>query len=305
MRLCFALALLFGCEADLEAESVDAAPPTSDGQPDARLSEGEPLDASRRADAREGPSEADCDPLTPCGLHCVDLQNDPNNCGLCARTCVIPEAEAACVAGECRVGRCAEGFHDRDRDPDNGCEAESSCTDGAECETECGSRGVLVCGEPPTCATLPETCNAADDNCDGACDELPGCRTPVHRGFGAGHIYTDDLAQASGGGYRLEARAFFHLYREPVAGMRPVFLCQFPENQRFFLSSDNACGIGRGGRAIGFWSPTPLCGSTPLYYLVGGGPDHFYTVNAGEAANARDSLGFQDNGVAGHVWLAP
>lgn len=318
-----ALALV-GCDGTLATATLgDAAPPRVGGDVGVGVADaGAAADAAATGvDARVGeadpwPTDEECAPLRACARECAQLDSDPLNCGVCGRTCVIPNAEAGCRRGRCVVAACDEGFSNQDGEVDTGCESEDGgggagggggggCVEGAACETACGSEGAQVCGPEPACPIPAERCNAADDDCDGACDEEPGCRAAIHRGYGNGHLYSDDLGEVTRAPFRLEAEAFFHLYREPVAGMRPVFLCEFPGERRYFLSSDTACGIGRAGRPIGFWSPRALCGSTPLYYLVGGGSDHFYTVSEPEAANARDNLGFEDRGVAGHVWRAP
>ena len=75
----------------------------------------------------------------------------------------------------------------------------------------------------------------------------------------------------------------------------------------FFLSSDNACEIGRQPVAVlGFWSPEPLCGSIPLYRLRQPASDnHFYTTSANERDNAINNLGYISEGIGGHVWPQP
>ena len=75
---------------------------------------------------------------------------DPANCGKPGRQCQFANAVAACVDGDCRLGACADGYIDLDKNPWNGCEL--SCTKTSDTE---------VCG------------NKKDDNCDGQVDE--GC----------------------------------------------------------------------------------------------------------------------------------
>lgn len=266
------------------------------------------IDAGAAPDARPGPTAEACAPLDVCGLTCADLDRDPLNCGACSRTCAVRNGMAACIDGECAVGACDAGFFDADGDPDNGCELESDCRPGIACATGCDSEGITSCDDGvAACLPLDEICNAVDDNCEGRCDEgLAGCRRPIHRANGNGHIFTDDLARAQQAPYRLEAQAFFHLYTEDLQGMRAVFLCRKP-NGRYFLTNDTACEIGVAPeRTIGYWSPRPLCGSVPLYRMYSGqAGNHFYTVSAPERDNAVDNLGYADEGIAGHVWRSP
>lgn len=251
-----------------------------------------------------------CDPgLTHCGVQCANLQQDPDNCGGCGRTCVIPHASAGCAAGACILAQCDVGYGDRDGRLDNGCEAEILCEAGAQCATECGTTGAVQCvDDAPVCAAPAESCNAADDNCDGACDEgaINGCRVGVHRAYGNGHMYTTDLAAAGRDPYRLERENYFRVYAGPVPGTRPVFLCRKGDGKRF-LTSDTACEMaGAPELQLGHWSPTQLCGAVPLYRLYHAPTNnHFFTLSGPERDNARDNLGYVTEGVAGWVWTEP
>lgn len=328
-----ALAALTGC-AD-GAEPIAESAPTPDAvveplpdayvrpsAPDAAIADASgalhdaaaPLDATPDQghpprDAAVGPTPEACAPLDVCGLSCADLDNDPQNCGVCGRTCVMPNALAACEGGMCAVGACLAGFFDADGDPDNGCELESDCIPGEVCPADCGSMGAVACVEGEgVCQPPPEACTAADDDCDGQCDEgpLPGCRRPIHRGVGNGHIFTDDLNQAQSAPYRLESAGFFHLYTEQRPMTRAVQLCRKPDG-KYFLTNDNACEIGRApDRVIGYWASRPVCGSTPLYRMYHPEQNnHFYTISAPERDNAINNLGFRDEGTVGHVWRGP
>jgi|GEM_PF-1241777 len=248
-----------------------------------------------------------CDEGSPCGVSCVDLDSDPNNCGGCGRTCVIPNASARCASGQCQVASCEPGYLDQDGALDNGCELESDCVEGAGCLTSCGSDGVERCEEGVTSCEAPqETCNLIDDDCDGSCDEgwqALGCRTPIHRGYGNGyHIYSSDLTVVSQNG-TVESQSYFYLSNVEVPNSRPVFFCRSAMNKPF-LSSLTDCGVPRAPEGVlGFWLSAPACGATPLYHLVTPNEgDFFYTISAGERDHAV-SLGFQDRGVAGYVWL--
>ncbi|MEZ4432475.1 MAG: MopE-related protein [bacterium] len=76
------------------------------------------------------------------------LDRDPANCGACGNVCALDNALPACLAGECRVLRCAPGFTNDDGRAANGCEA------------VCTVEGDGV-----------EVCNQRDDDCDGVADE--------------------------------------------------------------------------------------------------------------------------------------
>jgi hypothetical protein len=292
-----------------EAQDLGRDQGSADAASDLMQDAGSDAAADTRPDFPERPPP-DCDEgLTACGIHCVSVTTDADNCGTCGRTCVLPHAAAACVNGECAVGACEEGFGDRDGNLANGCEAEILCTAGGPCETACGSVGAVICqDDEQVCSIPPETCNAVDDNCDGGCDEggLPGCRVGVHRSSGNGHLYTTDLAAAMASPYNLEAQNYFRVYAQPVPGTRPLFLCRKGNGKRF-LTSDTACeNAGGQERQLGYWSPTELCGAIPLYRLYQeSSQNHFYTTNAGERDNAANNLGYVSEGIGGWVWPQP
>ncbi|MGM0576347.1 MAG: hypothetical protein ACQEXJ_11505 [Myxococcota bacterium] len=58
----------------------------------------------------------------------VDLQTDPDNCGSCQHACDFDHGVADCVAGDCVLGACEEGWVDLNGDPADGCEYECTWT---------------------------------------------------------------------------------------------------------------------------------------------------------------------------------
>lgn len=237
----------------------------------------------------------ECGELTPCGVLCVDLQSDPNNCGACGISCVITNGEPACSAGICGLAGCAPGHGDCDGELANGCEQALGPGE------ECGA----ICKEGKA-----EACNLFDDNCDGACDEgaIAGCRVGVHRSNSPtqGHFYTTDLGEAESGDLTLEAANFFRLYAAATPGLVPFHRCLKGNGKRFYTQSANCEGGGQLESVLGHIAPAEACGSTPLYRLYKGDTGaHFYTVSAAERDAAVSMYGFAYESVAGHVWTAP
>lgn len=247
--------------------------------------------------------------LTLCAGRCVSLEQDPLHCGLCGRTCVLPNAQAACVASECAVKQCEPGFFDTDKDFTNGCEAKNQCVEATPCRTSCGSAGSTLCDQGQArCAAPIESCNAVDDDCEGRCDEgaIPGCRVGIHRGHpsSGGHIFTDDLSQIA----NVESQSYFHLYQqepqgESGGGFKPVFLCN-KANNRKLLTSDLECERAGGViKQLGFWASQPVCNAIPLFRVYSeAAENHFYTISGAERDNAINNLGYRDEGIAGYVW---
>lgn len=259
----------------------------------------------------------DVDGGSPTNIECsasIDLQTDPQNCGTCGRTCVLPNGTAACVAGECALGSCDLGFADCDGAADTGCEHPIACVQGDSCMSACGSIGGLSCADvcTPTCNAPAELCNAIDDDCDGACDQgaVAGCRVGIHRAYNGtqGHLFTPSLAEAQGWG--LEFENFYYLYNDAAADLRPFFRCSL--GGFTFYTESNDCELtGAPLATIGFIAPRPAegmpgtCGSVPLYRMSNSANGwHFYTVSAPERDSAVAS-GWTDEGVAGYVWTTP
>ncbi|MDH5671788.1 MAG: MopE-related protein [Myxococcales bacterium] len=84
----------------------------------------------------------------------IDFDSDVEHCGGCGQRCQIAHAFPSCVAGECGIdgdqgeGGCDVGFHDLDKNPDNGCEYR--CTQSTDDDA---------------------LCDLIDNDCDGKVDE--------------------------------------------------------------------------------------------------------------------------------------
>lgn len=311
--------LLLGCPGDdapADPTLGGTGPTSTDGSGGGTEGEGSGT-ADETGDDTEAPPPPVCEAgEVACGQICADLQTDPSNCGDCGRTCVIPNAIAACEAGECVLAGCESGYSECDDDIATGCETAIDCQEGQACTTSCGSDGTVDCSDvcasagEPVCLPPVETCNALDDDCDGACDQgpLPGCRMGVHRSNSPtlGHYYTTDLAEAQSGDLNLEAQDYFFLYAADVGGVQPLFRCIKPNGKRWLTSSIDCEGTAAPELTVGFMMMDESCGATPLYRLLNAPPDaHFYTVSAAERDNAVNNLGFVDQGIAGYVWLEP
>lgn len=241
------------------------------------------------------PPPPECGPLTACGVQCTDLMSDPNNCGKCGVSCVIPTSDAACVAGACAVGTCAAGWSDCDHDVNNGCEA--ALPQGQACPFMCEMGA-------------PEQCNLQDDNCDGLCDDgmLPGCRQGVHRAVSPsiGHLYTLDANEAMSGDITPETLNYFYTYAGAVPGLTPLYRCLKGNGKRLYTLDANCEGAGPMEGVLGYVAADAACGGVPLYRLYKGATsEHFYTTSEGERDNAVAMYGYTYESVACHVWAGP
>jgi len=310
------LLLLGACRDDAPADddpagSETAGPSSDTGSGSGGSGESAGSDAGSLDDTGSGPPDCTASEML-CGNVCADLQADPSNCGQCGRSCVIPQATATCVAGECAMGACNAGFTDCDAMIVTGCETPIDCQAATPCTTACGSEGSVDCTNAcaaagmPVCLAPPETCNVADDDCDGTCDQgpLPGCRVSVHRSNSPtlGHFYTTSLAEATSGDLTLESQDYFWLYAD-VEGLQPLFRCIKANGKRWLTTSTDCEATAAPELTMGFISPDARCGATPLYRLRNPGPDaHFYTTSAAERDNAVAAYGFVDEGIAGYIW---
>jgi hypothetical protein len=316
-RIVLALGIGLGaCGDDAPADEGPAASGTagSEGSGGSTGDDGSSAGDTVADESEGGPPECTASE-TLCGNVCADLDTDPSNCGQCGRSCVIPQATATCVAGECGMGVCDAGFSDCDAMIVTGCETPIDCQEAMPCTTACGSEGTVDCTDAcavagePVCLAPAETCNVIDDDCDGTCDQgpLPGCRVSVHRSNSPtlGHFYTTDLAEATSGDLSLEAQDYFWLYAD-VEGLQPLFRCIKANGKRWLTTSIDCEATAAPELTMGFIAPDARCGSTPLYRLRNPPPDaHFYTTSAAERDNAVNNLGFVDEGIAGYIWAGP
>jgi hypothetical protein len=272
--------------------------------------------ASDEAEGSSGEGEASeeesgaaaCVGMDVCGVQCTDLLSDPDNCGACGVSCVIPHGEGGCAEGACLLAACEDGWGDCDGDAQNGCETASECVAGSDCQTSCGSTGHTSCADAcaPVCVTVAETCNAVDDDCNGTCDEGPlaSCRQGVHRSNSPtlGHFYTLDAAEAASGDLTVEALDFYFTYVEAIDGLVPLYRCLRPNGRRFYTQSAACENAGTPEGHLGYVSPDARCGAVELFRLYLGSQDrHFYTVSAAERDSAVAS-GWTYEFVAGWVW---
>ena len=241
------------------------------------------------------PPPPECGPLTACGVHCTDVMSDPNNCGQCGVSCVIPSSEPACSAGLCAVGTCAPGLADCDHDVNNGCEL--PLPQGQACPFMC-TMGAA------------EQCNLQDDNCDGLCDDgaLPGCRQGVHRAVSPtiGHFYTLDANEAMSGDITPENLNYFYTYAVAVPGLAPLYRCLKGNGKRLYTLSDACEGAGTQEGILGYVAGDGACGAVPLFRLYKDATqEHFYTTSEAERDNAVAMYGYAYESVAANVWAGP
>ncbi len=118
---------------------------------------------------------ADCDANADNG--CETSVRTLANCGLCGVPCTSQSGEAVtCATGVCEVAECAEGEHDCDRDPSNGCE--STLRDNDNCGA-CGNPCILdnatTSCSSGTCELI--SCNPSFGDCN--TDSTDGCETQL------------------------------------------------------------------------------------------------------------------------------
>ena len=129
----------------------------------------------------------DCCPSGPCTSpndpsgECVNLQDDPTNCGSCGSSCAtqFPNATTTCTGGACQILACSAGFHLCGGQ----CVGESDTSCGAMCVNCTQMPGTPVC-QSGTCVACPGSqvycgpgvgCHDEDQNhCGTACADCGG-----------------------------------------------------------------------------------------------------------------------------------
>jgi len=69
---------------------------------------------------------SNCDGITANGCE-TSITTSVNNCGACGNACILPNANSACVSGQCTISSCLPGFFDCDGIVGNGCETLGTC----------------------------------------------------------------------------------------------------------------------------------------------------------------------------------
>ncbi|MFT4705193.1 MAG: hypothetical protein ACI81R_002901, partial [Bradymonadia bacterium] len=113
------------------------------------------------------PGFANCDGLNENGCE-VSLDDDTEHCGRCGLQCLVDNADAVCLEGNCRVDDCEVGFGDCDLFPVNGCESNLR-SDGDNCGA-CDFDCAVLVGPETVCVN--RVCQVSDClgdtlDCDG------------------------------------------------------------------------------------------------------------------------------------------
>jgi len=123
---------------------------------------------------------ADCDVVASTG--CETRLNTLTNCGMCGRTCMIPNGTGDCSTGTCAVASCNTGYGDCDGVTSNGCETNINGGTPGPSGTiiNCGSCGTScsVSNGTPSClagSCAVGSCTSPYANCNGLYSD--GCET--------------------------------------------------------------------------------------------------------------------------------
>ena len=125
-----------------------------------------------------------CNSVREDGCELLTSQS-PDNCGLCGRVCMSPNASSVCADSQCGTGACNTGFANCDLGDSNGCEIDTT-TDVRHCGgcgQQCALPQATVRCEASTCRV--NACDAGFGDCDLLSPN--GCETalpsdPLHCG---------------------------------------------------------------------------------------------------------------------------
>ncbi|HEY3256355.1 MAG TPA: hypothetical protein VGJ91_20490 [Polyangiaceae bacterium] len=123
-----------------------------------------------------GLGNCDGDPSNACE---TNLRTDDDHCGDCATSCSLPNANASCAGGVCRVESCVAPFDDCNGDPADGCEVNTK-TDVENCGA-CAAKPCPTVNGEAYCAdsVCGITCAENFSDCDG--EPGNGCEKDVSR----------------------------------------------------------------------------------------------------------------------------
>src|SRR5579871_4661013 len=139
---------------------------------------------------------ADCNMMASDGCE-VSLSNDPNNCGVCGKTCQVQNAQGTCANGQCSQCACNMGFADCNHNCNDGCEVNiaSDVNNCGACGKVCSlanAQSACVAGK-----CVVAQCNPGFSNCNGM--DADGCEvntnTDVNNCGSCGKVCTMMLGQ--------------------------------------------------------------------------------------------------------------
>jgi hypothetical protein len=145
----------------------------------------------------------DCDEDASNG--CEATLDSADHCGSCSNACGYAHANAACLAGHCELGSCADGFADCDADETNGCEQKvgpegcGGCNMASEGDapraTACAACGDSCLSAPFTASSRcgPHGCELVCADARADCDALVdnGCETAMTDAHSCGTCHND------------------------------------------------------------------------------------------------------------------
>ena len=87
-------------------------------------------------------------PQSRCGDSCIDITNDPDNCGSCGNVCpAYNSTDRTCTSGKCS-NACLSGYYDCNKNPADGCESDLHDNDNCgRCGEGCGNGWFCLMGQ--------------------------------------------------------------------------------------------------------------------------------------------------------------
>jgi hypothetical protein len=207
----------------------------------------------------------------------TDTRTSAAHCGGCGMACNLPNANATCTGGACRVTTCLTGYADCDGNPANGCEVDTRADlfNCGACARACSTTNTSNSCVAGACRVL--NCEGTYGNCDG--NDTNGCETEIftnNQHCGACGFVCNAAGRTCASGRCATPSSNGYVIATAPTTVTWVDACNAPGMTRYMQGQDDSYVGGALPFTVDFWG-----GLTNQYLLGSNGIVGFGTFYGG------------------------